>query len=412
MNSIRLILSLMVACLLETRGVERKSMDVTVKVVDEQGKTVPRALILGGSEGESSNVSKATDELGCAVFHDAMRTASFSPKIVAPGYYEARGRFIADVALPGTEREYRVMLKKVIRPVPLETKEMDYVVGRTFDQDIGFDLEKLDWVVPAGRGVHTDLVFRARWERVERRNHPGAPLAHGTRSIVTIRTVGARNGILPFLSVNISESYDPGSVFIPPQAVPETGLTNEVVVTSEWYDDIGPILSENENKHYAFRVRSELDERGEISRAHVGWIQGDVIAAAYLHPEKTPKGKFPPPSQFVPDRFGVKFTRHWNPNPESNRLEPNTPELRWENRLSDLIRGYKLQDLPGIEELKPLDRNDPQWIPSPEEQRAERKAEEAERLRQRQAINKANQEKYLRENPHEVERYYKDHPPP
>lgn len=84
--------------------------------------------------------------------------------------------------------------------------------------------------------------------------------------------------------------------------------------------------------------------------------------------------------------------------------------MRWENQLSSLIRGYKLQDLTGIEELKPLDRKDPQWIPSPEERRAEKKAEEAERLRQRQAVNKANLEKYYREHPDEAERYYKDHP--
>ncbi|MFO1530634.1 MAG: hypothetical protein U1F77_13105 [Kiritimatiellia bacterium] len=146
-------------------------------------------------------------------------------------------------------------------------------------------------------------------------------------------------------------------------------------------------------------VRTECNETNGIIKAHVGWMEGPIMAGVTYTPEQYKTKVFPKPSELIPDRFCLKFVRHWNPDPTSNSLEPNNPKIRWENEISQLIRRYKLQDMPWVKEWQPLDRNDPQWIPSPEEVRAERKAEEADRLRQRQEINRANQEKYFRDHP-------------
>ncbi|MFO1490863.1 MAG: hypothetical protein U1F87_08150 [Kiritimatiellia bacterium] len=395
---------------LSALGKERKAMNVFVRAVDEQSRPVTNAYVIGGSEGNNTCVSKKVNKDGVALFMDATKRKTFEPQIIAPGYYMSEGCFVTMVQLPGTDRDYVVPLRKVINPVLIETKGMDNLIGRAFDKDIGFDLEKLDWVPPHGAGVHTDLVVRASWERIQDVLKDKGPINKGLRSIVTLRTVGAGNGFLPFQAEKVSSTTAPGSVFMLPYQVPVTGLTNELRIVWETYDDLNSTYTEKFESHYAFRVRGHLDGNGTLVNAHVGWIEGQVSAAAAFFPEGSPNGPRPKPSEAVPDRFHLNFIRHWNPNPESNSLEPNTPMMRWENQLSDLIRVYKLQDLPGIEELKPLDRKDPQWIPSPEEVRAERKAEEAERLRQRQEINRANQEKYIRDHPERAAQYDKDHP--
>ncbi|MFO1491581.1 MAG: hypothetical protein U1F87_11860 [Kiritimatiellia bacterium] len=410
MNSIRLILSLMVASLLETRGAERKSMDVTVKVVDEEGRPVPGAFIVGGSEGDDTCVSKKVDKEGMALFKDATKRKTFEPQILAPGYYKSEGCFVTMVQLPGTDRDYVVTLRKVINPVKIQSQVSEYLIGRVIDKDMGFDLEKMDWTPPHGAGIHTDLVVRAKCQPIDDMRDEQHRLKAGFRSIVTLSTVGIGNGFFPFEAERVSGITKPGSIFMPPYQVPLTGLTNQISFVTREYDEGGGNYSESEKKHYAFRVRTECNETNGIIKAHVGWMEGPIMAGVTYTPEQYKTKVFPKPSELIPDRFCLKFVRHWNPDPTSNSLEPNNPKIRWENEISQLIRRYKLQDMPWVKEWQPLDRNDPQWIPSPEEVRAERKAEEADRLRQRQEINRANQEKYFRDHPERAAQYYKDHP--
>ncbi len=91
-------------------------------------------------------------------------------------------------------------------------------------------------------------------------------------------------------------------------------------------------------------------------------------------------------------------------------MEPNTPEMRWENEISQLIRTYNLKDMPWVKELQPLDRSDPQWTPSPEEVQAERKAKEEARMKAARDAARAGREKHFREDPAAAERYFKLHP--
>ena len=275
-----------------------RSMDVTVQVFDELGKPIPMSYILGGSEG-GNRVAKRTDERGEAVFRDAARTVYFNPEVICPGYYKSWGDFVVNVVQPGNMREYVVVLRKVINPVPIETEEMRFLIGRKFDEDIGFDLEKLDWTPPHGAGVHTDLVVRASWEKVADDSDGRLAPVPGLRSTVSLRVVGEGNGFLPFRAIHMHSAADPGSIFMPPHQVPLTGLTNKIFIVWETFDNLLTRYTEEPGMHYAFRVRSTFDQQGVLSSAHVGWIEGQIAAGADLPLKAIPT----PPDQSLAKRF-------------------------------------------------------------------------------------------------------------
>ena len=52
-----------------------------------------------------------------------------------------------------------IVLKEQTNPRPLYVHRVDWLDVPNFDEPIGFDLEKADWVAPHGAGVHSDFIF-------------------------------------------------------------------------------------------------------------------------------------------------------------------------------------------------------------------------------------------------------------
>lgn len=356
-----------------------KRVNIEVIVTDINNKAIEGALIVNGREGEKPT-HKFTDQQGRARFA-GVGQGYFNPEILKSGYYLHKGCFVMKINDPGVEREYRVVLKPVLDQVPIERA----VVARKYyplewEESGGFDLEKLDFVAPHGNGSVTDLVFKTTWERVEQEG-PG----HSVLRITTILSVkGKEDALFPFNAPIVGSISEPGSLLMPPNVFPRHGGVRSIEYTATYHENGGWTPPINREAHLAFRVRTRLDEGGNIESSHVGWLQAPIEASPFLvtGPERKPySGRW---KEVAPEWGYLDFTRHWNPNPKSTSLEPKG--MRWENSLPEYIETYHLQNLPGIESLKRLPPDHPEFQPTRKEREEEIRRKFAERKKERERL--------------------------
>lgn len=171
------------------------------------------------------------------------------------------------------------MIKRFVNPIPLFVKRLVYNVGEqakvdSFSKNGGtleYDLEEGDWLPPIGNGKIADIEFcRLPPEPL------GKVTAHGktrdsTKFAMRMRFLGANNGIV------LIDTND--GLTLKVREAPETGYTPEIV---SWVIDHGPDLqfktSRDKDRAYCFRIRTKVDDSGEIISAKYGKIYGDVWA--------------------------------------------------------------------------------------------------------------------------------------
>ncbi|MGE9269426.1 MAG: hypothetical protein ACQKBU_01375 [Verrucomicrobiales bacterium] len=165
--------------------------------------------------------------------------------------------------------EITAVLKRVERPIPM------YALGTflreipAYDEPVGFDLKENDWVSPFGDGAVSDLIFELEGTYVEWMNHD---------STLTLSFSNKGDGLVPFTA-----SEREGSQLLSSHLAPENGYVQEM----KWRRAIFPqperrikpfdrIKEYDENLNYVIRVRTVLDEDGNIESAHYGKIYGDM----------------------------------------------------------------------------------------------------------------------------------------
>jgi hypothetical protein len=256
---------------------------VTVKVVDESGMPIEGAMAgVGFAEPRSENgdegfwKSGLTDENGLfttsrsTIFH-----ISYGAK--KNGYYptglEYDFKGVDGIPMFRHWQPWNpiltVVLKKKINPKSLYVRDKtyhtgieDYLTLPELGRMIGFDLEKNDWVVPYGLGVHSDFIFEMRGSKTAYR-HFDYTLS------LTFSNDG--DGIVP-----VSAPPRFGSLLRLPHEAPKSGyqssLEQRLARTPEFY------IHEEfpEDRNYFFRVRTEKDENGNIVSALYGKIHGNI----------------------------------------------------------------------------------------------------------------------------------------
>jgi len=244
----------------------------------------------------TANIDGKTDDNGNVIMTlpCLIGEISFGSKYGTPMFYESNYKYQFQTNSGGKWQPWNPTIDVVVKPIlnPIA------MYARKFGQDpdpnipklnipIGFDLEVADFVAPYGKGMSSDFIFTL--SNQDATNTTQKP----TESTLSISFPNKGDGIQSVISLPLNQ----GSALRLPRFAPEGGYEPTLVKkhSQVW---VHGLLQNNQN--YFFRVRTVLDEKGQIKSALYGKIDGAV--------------------QFW-DNGGIVFTYYLNPTPNDRNME-------------------------------------------------------------------------------------------
>ncbi len=274
----------------------------TVNVVDDSGAPIPDAEVTIGyyvpaSPGRpivTDSVKGRTDTNG--LFSTSGQTTSVDLFFGAgkDSYYRSHVDY--ELGPPSAYDPVKwspnitMTLQKVGRPVAMYAKSVIASVP-ALDKAIGYDLTVGDWLAPYGKGLSSDLFFEKQYYE---------KAANDYYSKITVSFPNPGDGIQTFTE----RPGDKGSALRSPQDAPAGGyqprLVREVIAQPGQPSkvDFDP------DRVNLFRVRTVLDERGNVVSALYGKIYGDFTQMQfryYLNPTANDRSvEFDPARNLLP----------------------------------------------------------------------------------------------------------------
>lgn len=148
-----------------------------------------------------------------------------------------------------------LQLKKVGKPIAMYAKQITSLKVPEFNKAIAYDLMIGDWVGSYGKGINTDLFI------TEKHTTPQSGY------ILSVSFPNHGDGIQEF---TLSE-WEKGSDLRSPHEAPVDGYQPELAQTE----------TTNPKRNFYFRVRTKLDESGNVVSARYGKIYGDLAQFTY-----------------------------------------------------------------------------------------------------------------------------------
>jgi hypothetical protein len=279
---------------------------LTLQIIEENGKPVENAEVEGYF---GASYHGTTDSQGMYTIKGTSMDLHFA--VTKIGYYDTDGIYDFSIRGPSDDSRkqgrwlpwnptYKVLLRKKINPVGMYWRQMSVVLP-TQGEPIGYDLLKGDFVVPYGKGDKADFVFTVHGEFIDYTNQ---------QSSLTITFSNKGDGIKFLEAPAYNREYIGESQFKLPYYAPEDGYQDKWI-----YERI--VLPDNKRAGFDqkdtqvvfFRVRTETDENGKITRALYGKIVGQIIGGLFKDKDIKPK---------------VGFTYYLSPN--GTRNMENDPE--------------------------------------------------------------------------------------
>ncbi len=246
-----------------------------LRVVDQDGLPVAGAKVWGGFQtGDGLNdftpIDGVTDTNGVYVI-EGKCTRGLRCRVTYDGYYksvfELTDYGTSSKPVNGTWQPYgmnhTLVLNKIINPQPLVCHIYDSLKIPVYDEWIGFDLEKYDYVSPYGKGLEKDMLLRFTLKTTSREDY------HKTMEVSFANNpfAGAyempRNTESEFQSVyhaDTNATYRP-SFFYSYNRTLEKGIDSSNRLQKD--------------KYLIFRTRTKVDAEGRLVSAHYGKIYGD-----------------------------------------------------------------------------------------------------------------------------------------
>jgi len=252
----------------------------TVKVVDESNQPVAWADVTIGyyvpapaDQTIASDSTKGkTDTSGFYSASGRTRSTDLFFGAGKEGYYHSHleHAFHKFKDSDPTKRSPNIalLLKKIKRPIPMYAKRM---ISQPPIQGapVGYDLEVGDWVTPHGKGSRTDILFATFLDK-------RADDDWDYKVVVSFPNPG--DGIQPF---TISDLERTSSLRSPHEA-PEGGYQLEWIKTQSQRPGQPGKYGINDDLNFFFRVRTVLDEYGNVKTANYGKIYGDFLNFQYF----------------------------------------------------------------------------------------------------------------------------------
>jgi hypothetical protein len=188
-----------------------------------------------------------------------------------------------------------VVLKKKRNPVPVyDNYRTSYQIPK-FDTPIGFDLERRDWVAPFGHGLVSDFVILYKSEIRAYTDYDCG---------FTLTFSNPHDGIQEYFFDKEDQSYFKWPFEAPVEGyLPEISKEKTMLLPGTGYNS-----DEKKTINYMFRVRSKVDNEGNIVEAQYGKLIGEFGFV--------PKGEITFRYMFNPDG-----TRNLEEDPEKNLFQ-------------------------------------------------------------------------------------------
>lgn len=241
---------------------------ISVKVVDESGAPIEGAQLKIRFSSDSTPVRGSSDENGRFEVKAISNDGVILGDITKDSYYEsglAHSFYVTRLGMwQPWGKELTVILRPIVNPVPMYVRNTFFDFP-SLDREIGFDLEKADWVIPYGLGTQADFIFKIERRYDNRDNFDAMMTLTFTNPFDGIQVVKDDGG----------GDFNAGSSFRLPRMAPESGyqpkLQKHVSEGSYGYHS-----DKADDNNYIFRIRSEIDKEGKLKRAMYGKIRGDI----------------------------------------------------------------------------------------------------------------------------------------
>ena len=262
---------------------------VTFNVVSEADQPIVDAQAWVGYM-TTNKLTGLTDSNGVFVARHHDRSFGLALHVDKRGYYPHWERyelgFPAQYAVAKWNPTRKIVLKSVMKPIPMYAKRVNLGVP-DFGKPIGFDLVVGDWVSPFGKGNHADLIFEANIDKRAENNWD-------SKLIVSFQNPG--DGIQSFASNSFR--LEEGSKLRSPHNAPEMGYQPYWVKTSSQRPGEASKYNVDDNLNFFIRIRTLLDEKGNVKTALYGKIYGDFMQFRYyLNPTPNDRNVEFDPSQ-------------------------------------------------------------------------------------------------------------------
>lgn len=270
---------------------------VTLKVVDEIGQPVAGAKTGVGyfTNSVGTSTKGLTDTNGIFIVSHRAHSGILGFSAEKAGYYPTREPSY-DLGFTYDSARWNptitLILKKIGQPIPMFAQNAQIQIPET-GKPLGFDLVEFDWVAPYGKGKQADFIFQAERRWVSRNDFDSA---------VKLTFSNKGDGLIP-----VSVPLNQGSELRLSAIAPSDGYVSELskhlshTPANGWIDDE---RDGNKEQNYYFRVRTVLDEQGNVKSALYGKIYDDLA----LDPINSKTIK-------------IFFTYYLNPTPNSRNVE-------------------------------------------------------------------------------------------
>jgi hypothetical protein len=266
---------------------------ITAKVLDENGSVLKGADVhisfeiakKGGWGTENFGVKGTSDSEGFFT-GEAKASSRIGITVRKDGYYFSRQlyEFTSKSTLLNRWEPWNptieVVLKKKRNPVGMYMGGGIIQVPR-FDEPVGYDLEKGDWVAPYGKGMTSDFVVTF---------HTVSRAYTDYECNFTLGFSNYGDGIQEYFFDDTDQSY-----FKWPFMAPESGYASQVYKEKSDNPKDNFRTNEKKNVRYIYRVRTKKDANGNIVKAMYGKISqefefgpnGTILFHYYFNPDGT-----------------------------------------------------------------------------------------------------------------------------
>lgn len=237
-----------------------------VEVVDEGGQPVQGAEVkfaYARPKGYES-IKRSTDKEGKA--QDKGETDfHLNLRVNKSGYYETYYDKSTGTSLDkNRNNELQVILREIKKPIPLSAKKTK-IIAPVLAVDLGYDFSKGDWVAPHGEGKTTDVYFNVEYEKRARNDYDYQ---------LTVSFPNELDGLLEFSDPRVSELKSP-------HQAPLKGYKPLWVQKTKQRPKEGRSGNRDRARNYWMRVRTQVDEEGEIVLANYVKVYGDFPEIQY-----------------------------------------------------------------------------------------------------------------------------------
>ncbi len=277
------VLGLAVLCMTALAVTLWPEAKITVHIIDDDKQPVEAANVHIGFEAVSGKGEKrdgVTDAKG--IFEVTTNTAfRIYARVTKTNYYTSEavyeyqlGQLNGLKIMPQKWEPYNAVIdvpfRKIINPIPMYARRVNIAIPE-FGKPLGFDLSMGDWIAPHGAGKTTDMIFTAELNKKAERDFDYT-------LVVSFPNKG--DGIQTF-----EAPYNYGSELKSPHQAPEGGYQPQWVQSRSQVPDQPEKSNYDLKRNYFIRVRTVLDEKGNVKSANYGKIYGDFMSfVSYLNP--------------------------------------------------------------------------------------------------------------------------------